>query len=388
MKKQLLILAFLNALCVGAQQLMCEKIVNYPALRFTEHFKTNSSFFVLEGRPLTVDQLTVIRLSDKAQVKVQDLSKELNKGVRKKIDVRYDFEYFLSKDILIVKNRNLILLFDFKDNKFRFNRAITLNLKYQNTIFLEDTTLFIYGVYNNPKRDERFQCGVLSYNLNTNKEELKEIPFKYLSLTHMRPNKFIDFNHNGYLVCDPFTYKIYEYNFNHQLRDSIYPNDSLFTVAKDPEYFSVLYKPEDLQPSPADHFGSMTNYLNGIDRIWTANYLDDSTLFVRLTRNSLNRPEKKSQLFYDHIWIRKDGSWKLTQVKEISSFRTEQTITANDLWPYFFPGSKMVFDSGILYYLVWSPAENKFPQTAHDFFGFSTSDRNKLSLKVIEFKVK
>jgi hypothetical protein len=107
---------------------------------------------------------------------------------------------------------------------------------------------------------------------------------------------------------------------------------------------------------------------------------------VRLTRNSLNSSEKKRQLFFDHIWQKKEGRWQLIQVKDLRTPDISRDILASDLWPHFFPGSKYTCVNGSLYYSFWGSGTNFFPQNGESFFGFDVKDRQALSLKTIEFK--
>jgi hypothetical protein len=322
----------------------------------------------------------------KDKLKTLDLERILSKSDRQLLSEGYPFTYLLDGRMLVVRNGENAFLFDYNNAKVKFKQRIRLSDNRGQGIYMAGNKLYFYGIYNYNKRDSKIPSGFIVYDLVTGEEKKFKILFDYLSLTHIAPNNFLDFTPGGYIVCDPLRYKLYEYDYNNSIKDSIFLPDSLFKV-NDTRYFTSLFNSKDVSENPTNYLQSMSAYLDTVDHVWTVNYLDENTLFIRLTRNSLIA-SNKGQLFYDHIWVKSNNKWKLTQVKEIYSFRTEKTIEEKDLWPYFFPGSKYTCANGTLYYTVWSSSQNIFPQNAHSFFGFDTDNRSALSLKLIRFKVK
>jgi hypothetical protein len=184
----------------------------------------------------------------------------------------------------------------------------------------------------------------------------------------------MDFSENGYVVCDPLRYRLYNYSYTNQLKDSITLSESLFKTS-DPARFSKKFDPEKMGSQVVNYLDSMRNYLDTLDRIWMINYIDENTLFVRLTRNSTKAAGKKGQLFYDHLWLKKEDGWHLAQTKDLSNFKIDEAINKENLWPYFFPGSKYIACNGILYYTCWSPYPDSFPQSLKHFSGLDSKDR-------------
>jgi len=370
----------------NCQKLSCEKIQNLSGISFAGYFSINPNF-LFKGDTLFTFKAFKVSIALENAVKTFDLSKQLPKKEKQLISEVHDFSYCFSGDQLIIRNKNNIFLFHYTTKKFTFQKSISLVHKYGTNIFKKDNQLYFFNIYNYHPKSENLASGFLKLDLTTGAEEVHELPFGYLAITHLTPQNYLTFTNTGYLVCDPLRYKLYEYDFNNTLKDSIGVPDSLFKTC-DVTHFANAFKVEELGSNVSSYLPKMTSYLDSLDRVWIVSYIDENTLFVRLTRNTIKSKEMQGQLFYDHIWVKKNGKWTLTQTKEISSFRTEQTMTEKDLWPYFFPGSKLICSKGILYYTVWSASKNIFPQNANSFFGFDIKDRNALSLKLIQFKVK
>ena len=385
MKKQyLLSLLVLLSVLIKAQSLLCKKISNYTDVTFTGHFYKSPHICHRGDTLVVIDKFNLSLFTPDKYICSLDLKTRLPKESKVLIQDSYDCNYLLSGNLLVIRNKNHGFLFHFNRGKTVYKRTISLSENYGKHIHFKDSTLYFYGIYNYHPNDSKLTSGFISYNLITNKEEVTTFPFDFLPLTHMAPNNFMDFSDKGYIVCDPLRYKLYEYDFKHVLRDSITIADSSFNTSAI-STFTSTFKSKDFSYNATSYLDALTTHLDSTDRIWMVNYLDDNTLFVRLTRNSLRSPAQ-GQLFYDHIWYREKEGWKLKQVKEISSFNTKCIITEKDLWPYFFPGSKYSCSNGSVYYTIWSSSDNRFPQNAEHFFGFDTKDRTNLRLKLIEFK--
>ncbi len=373
---------------VHGQNLVWEKTIDYESVTFQEYFyKKNPPVFCGDTLFIFDGLLVDVFVPGQKKPKRYDLNSYLTKKQSQLINSKLSFSHCLSGNNLVIKNGSSVFLFQVEHLKFKLKQQIQLRSKYGSTIFFTNNTLYFYEIYNSYRQPERITSGFLEYNLTTGEERIHPLPFNCLSVTHINPNRFVDFTSKGYILCDPFSYKLYEYDFNHMLKDSISAPDKFFTVSS-ASRFNEAFPFEKTAANPSSFFEKMNAYLDSTDRIWLINYVDDHTIFIRLTRNSIKTKDQKNQLFYDHVWERKKDGWQLVQVKEISNFNTEQTITEKDLWPHFFPGSKYSCSKGILYYTFWSSSSNIFPQVGTHFFGFDTQDRNKLSLKLIEFKLK
>lgn len=371
---------------LNAQTLLCKKISNYNSVTFSGNFYKSPHYFFREDTLVVIDKFNLNLFKPNNHICSVDLKESLPKDHKELIQDNYSYNYLLSDNILVIRNKNHAFLFSLNQCKAVYKQTITLSENHGKHIYFKDSTLYFFSIYNYHPNDSGLPSGFISYNLRNGKEEQKPLPFEFMPLTHMAPNDFIDFTTTGYVLCDPLRYKLCEYDFNHRLKDSIVITDSLFTTSH-VSTFKTSFPTRDVSQNTSSFMDAMTAQLDSTDRIWTVNYLDQNTLFVRLTRNSLRQTTTQGQLFFDHIWCREKDGWKLKQVKEISGFNTKQVVTEKDLWPYFFPGSKYNCSRGSIYYTVWSSSENNFPQSAERFFGFDTKDRSTLRLKLIEFKL-
>jgi hypothetical protein len=384
-KLYLLISSILLSVLLNAQTLICKKISNYSSVTFSDNFYKSPQFFFRQDTLVVIEKFNLSLFTPHKQICSVDLKEYLPKEQKELIQNNYSYNYLLSEDVLVIRNKNHAFLFNLNQSKVVYKQTITLSENYGKHIYFKDSTLYFFSIYNYHPNDSQIPSGFISHNLRNGKEEQRALPFEFMSLTHMAPNDFIDFTEVGYILCDPLRYKLYEYDFNHRLKDSIVIGDNLFTTSN-VSTFENTFPSRKVAQNASSFMDAMTAHLDSTDRIWTVNYLDENTLFIRLTRNSLRLTTTQGQLFYDHIWRREKEGWKLTQVKEISSFNTKQVLTEKDLWPYFFPGSKYTCSKGSLYYTVWSSSDTIFPQKAERFFGFDTKDRTALRLKLIEFK--
>jgi len=386
-KKICFFIALVFSLKLSCQSLSAVSFKNYDSFSFATYFSRNPNFAFRGDTLFSFNELKLSCFPGNGLPQTYNLETLLPKEDRKLISRDYGFNYLFSGNLLIVRAKNQVFLFNYLNGKPKFRQRIQLSENYPGSIYRKGDSLYFYKIYNQHVKDSKLPSGFILYNLSTGKEEIHKLPFDYLAITHMAPNSFIDFTSSGYLVCDPLRYRIYEYDFEYRLKDSICGPDSSFTISNTGA-FKSKFKDKELSENASDYLADMTTYLQTIDRIWMVNYIDENTLFVRLTRNTQNTAENKRELFYDHIWQKKNGSWKLVQVRPLTNFNSSQPITEKDLWPHFFPGSKYTCSNGSLYYTVWSSSANTFPQTGRTFFGFDATDRSRLGLKVIQFKVR
>lgn len=195
----------------------------------------------------------------------------------------------------------------------------------------------------------------------------------------------MDMDRSGYLVCDPLFYRIDLYDLNDQLCDSIIAPDTAFTRSSSIK-FERQFNALEIANDPSPHLPELADYLSEIDRIWTVNFIDKNTIFVRLSRNSLNKTKDRRQQLFDHVWKKTNGLWRLVVIKEIADLNSSSFLNSkNDLWPYFVPGSKFFFQNGYLYHSFWSSSSSELPQSVGDFYGATEINKEKLRLKVVTF---
>jgi hypothetical protein len=383
----LLIVVIFYCFTTKSQNLILEKITSYPSLKFDDYYNNQFSYHFRGDTLFLIDGFNITVANANSKIKILDLNKLLTKDLKNKIDKRYSYEYYFKGSYLIVKNRGNIFVFTYLNNEFAFQRSYFLSRKYGNNIYIYGDKIILSELYNHHPKSECFSSGYLELDLNAGTEKMTNLEFKYIGLTHFGSNKFLDFTAKGYLLADPFTYKIYEYDFDNNLRDSLSAPDTAFKVSDNLKYFSDNFSPEKLSDSPASHFSKINDFLSNIDRIWSVNYLNDTTIYVRLARNSLNPPDKKKEMMFDHIWRKSKNHWELIQSKSLIVTTLKNNINRKDLWPDFFLGTKIYFDNGYLYHVIWNATENIFPQKGESFYGFDALDKKNLKLKVLKFKV-
>lgn len=386
-KTYFLIPGILFSFYLSCQNLSCTKISPYSSISFKDHFSNRPTFLFEEDTLVICNRFTLQLFTQTREVKRIDLTEGLSSADRTQIAENYPCIYSLRDGRLIIRNKNNAFIYAYCTDQVKFIKRISLRQNHCKHIYQKGDLIYFFGIYNYHKRDCPIPSGFTCYDLKTGEEEEFAIPFENLALSHLAPGEFIDFSNRGYIVCDPLRYTLYEYDFNQALRDSIVVPDSVFSRPKTSS-FSHMFPSEKVSQNPSAYLEGMTTYLDTLDRVWSVNYLDENTLFVRLTRNSIRPKEMKVQLFYDHLWQKQNGKWKLIELKEISSFQTKEVISQKELWPYFFPGSKYSCGNGSLYYTHWSAGNNSLPQVAESFFGFDVKDRNQLRLQVLEFKLR
>ena len=312
----------------------------------------------------------------------------LPKKIAQSVDSRYRYTYSIDKNILVVKNTNNLYIFDNSNNRFRFKKKIVLKHPSQDNVFVEAGVIYLYGVYNFHEKslDKSFRSGYLSIDIESEEEKILEIPFEDLVLTHNSPNNFMDFDSQQFLMAEPFTYKIKLFNLNNQVEDSIVANDSSFTVSDKITEFRSLFDPKKVGEGPSDYFESMNQLLMQMDRIWLVYFIDKYTIFVRLTRNSLNRQGENKMRFFDHIWCKSANGWQLRQVRDLDKLFQSETVTSQNIWPLFVPGSKLIFSEMALHYLFWTSTESELPMATKDFYW--PSHEKKPHLKLVKFNLK
>ncbi|PBQ32585.1 hypothetical protein CNR22_12650 [Sphingobacteriaceae bacterium] len=389
MLRQLFTLSILvYGFSVRGQNLICEKIAAYAGIGFSEYFSSSTDPFVSGDTVFMFNQLQVKMFTQKKTGPVEyDLFKLLNKTQRGYLNSAYKCGYYFSGSKLVVRNRFNVFLFSYTDGKFIFERHLVLKEKYGKNIFMREKTLYFYSIYDHLKIDEELASGYSTFNIETNEETCFTLPFDGIAVTHLAPNKFIDFINEGYVICDPFRYRLRIYSYSNEQKDSINLKEGSFRGI-DPAVFSKRFNPENMGIHVVEYLDSMRSYLDTLDRIWMVDYIDENTLFVRLTRNSIRAPGKKGQIFFDHLWTKKEDGWHLSQIKDLSDFKLDEPINQEELWPYFFPGSKYSCENGKLIYTFWSGSSIVFPQTLQKFADMSQHNSKALSLRVLYFKIR
>jgi len=384
----ILLLQFLIA-PIKAQKLSFLSVKNYPKISYAENANSEKTYIVYNTRLFVLNEFDVAIIDlNTDEKRTHSLVKLLPKNLSSKISNKWSFYYYISNNKLFIKNFNNIFIFNITENDIQFSTSFIFPKKNQKNMYLRDTILFIYSIYNMFELLGDIPSGYTAIKLKDGSHESVSIPFKYLPLTHIGPNKFIDFNTKGYVVCDPFEYKLFFYDYKNKLIDSLQAPDSSFTASKDLKDFEISFPKVQVSKDPGYYFEKLQSFLQKTDRIWTINFMDDETIFTRITRNTLNSSGGKQEPFFVHIWKKIDNTWRLTQVKNTKEASLNAPeINSSDLWPVFIPGSDILFNNGFLYYLFWGVKSNDFPQPADRFYGFKEPDRNKLFLKVIKFGV-
>lgn len=319
--------------------------------------------------------------------KTVDLSQLIPHQLRKSIDPDESFAYTYSNDTLFIRNGKNVYLFQNAKHEFVYLRHYGLRNKFPTEhLYYRNGSLYFFGIYNENPASEHLSSGFLKLDLKDSTEQIITVQFSYLPMTHFGPNNFMDMYDSTYMVCDPILYRIRFYNLNHQLCDSIIAPDSLFTCSS-PMQFQSQFNTREISSNPSPHLPEIADYLAKIDRVWTVHFLDDHTIFVRLSRNSLNKNAEDAQRLYDHVWKKINGGWRLILVKDIGHLETSSIITTKtDLWPFFVPGSEFYFQNGCLYHAFWSSSGGGFPQSVGEFYGASETERSKLVLKVVTYR--
>lgn len=375
--------------CFGySQSLHFEKINDYEAITFSKYFSIRTDLTFSSDTLLFFNDLKVSLSTPGKQLKIFNLAQELNKRQKANIIPAHGFSYHYSRNFLVLRNKEHVFLFHFNGDKFKFVKQLQLKNKFGDHIYLAGNILYFYSISNYGEHPYFLSSGFLAYDLAQDKEELHTYPFDCLALTHLGPNKFIDFSTSGYIYCDPLNYKLYEFSYDYVPKDTILAPDSVFKASSN-KRFNNRFDINKMGVNAVDYLDDIRSYTDTLDRIWMISYLDSNTLFVRLTRNTLLHAEKKEgQLFYDHIWVRHEGKWKLSQVKKVPESNTNDTVEKEQLWPYFLPGSKYLCINGVLHYIIWNSSSVEFPQSMKDFSGFGATNRNQANLKLLKFNVK
>jgi hypothetical protein len=372
---------------VQSQKLYCEKVQSYPQIRFSQYFTPSTHFLFQQDTIFHFSAFKVSIFKPGQKKNELDLEKLLSKSQKKMIRPAYSFSYFLSRDTLIIRNQRNVFVFTYNHQRFSLRDHFTLKQKFGDKIYLNHNTIYFYGIYDHFGADFELASGYLAYDLANKKEKVLTFPFQEIAITHLGPNKFIDFSGTSYMICDPLRYRLYMFDLHDQLQDSISLPDSLFKVSPVKD-FVTRFDVQKMGTGVVDHLDDMRAYVDTVDRIWMIHYINDSTLYVRLTRNSLRGTNKKGQLFYDHVWLRKDRKWTLIEIKDLNQYDPEKPIGKESLWPYFFPGSKYTCNNGTLYFTCWSSSSDTFPQTINQLSGFDATNRDLVCLKLITFRLK
>jgi len=391
MKKTLfVVICFLSIDVFYSQKLDLFSVKNYPSITYSKFGDFQTCVLIDSLNIYFLNELELKIVSGVDKVTTVSLNDLLDQTLRRLISKAHQFDYYKKDQILCVKNYDNLFLFKVLNDQVTFSKHFTLIADNTRNLYLNDSLLFCYEIYNHHPSDSDVHASYNVLNINSGKQSSFKLDFKYLSLTHLGPSKFIDFNHNVYVLCDPFQYKFLFYDYNNQLIDSLQAPGGEFTVANNFAEFNKSFPHEKVALGPVDYFKDMNLFLSKIDRVWTVNFIDHETIFVTLTRNSLPSKEQGKQLFYQHTWKKINGTWKLITVNDLNKVNSNgsQLKAKTDVLPYFFLGSKILFNDGLIYYLFWGSGNNEIPQSVERFYGFNEKDRAKLFLKRITFGVK
>lgn len=385
MIKSIYILLFVCfSLCASAQKLRCEQVRNYEQIDFAKYFSLKPNTFFQGDTVLSLSGLRATIFVPHKEKKEIDLGKLLSKSEEKLIQSSYSFHYFYSRDTLVIRNRKSVFLFSMKKGDFKLENVFAFKGKSGDKIYFHNNTIYFFGIYNHHPADDELSSGYLSYDLRSKEEKVFHFPFQAIVLTHLAPNRFMDFSEKSYAVCDPLKYKIYVFDLHNSVKDSLQAPDSLFRF-NDLTAFTHRFDRQKIGAGIVNHLDDLRQYMDTLDRVWMINYINDSTLFVRLTRNS-TRKEKQRQQFYDHLWVRKKQGWMLTEIKNIANPDPEKKMQKEDLWPFFLAASNYSCDRGTLYFTCWSTSPETLPQTLNELSGMNATKKDEIFLKVLQFK--
>lgn len=233
--------------------------------------------------------------------------------------VEWVSEIFANKNYLIVTTDDNI--FDSVEDVYIFERQ-TDSLKLLNTVhldgvygiteayFLENgNVIMVEGYFGNWKENNNNFLNLILLDIKNGKELKRITPNMELSLmTYFRPSKLVTLTDNSILFSQKGVYKIYEYDFNLNLIDSL-SNEKLkwktFPKSKNDE---ILVKYDDIINKIPQRLGDMMdNKVLEYSRVVQMYYFNDK-LFISYS-NPYNK-KTESGISYD-IWSKKNNQWVL-----------------------------------------------------------------------------
>lgn len=233
--------------------------------------------------------------------------------------VEWVSEIFANKNYLIITTDDNI--FDSVEDIYIFERQ-TDSLKLLNTVHLDSVysikeayflengnMIMVDGYFGNWKEHNNNFLNLILLNIKNGKELKRITPNMELSLmTYFYPSKLVTLSDNSILFSQKGVYKIYEYDFNLNLIDSL-SNKKLkwktFPKSKNDE---ILVKYDDFRNKIIQRLSDMmNNKVLEYSRVVQMYYFNDK-LFISYT-NPYNK-KTESDLSYD-IWSKKNNQWVL-----------------------------------------------------------------------------
>ncbi len=242
---------------------------------------------------------------------------------------------------------------------FLYDLTLTNELKKKCKIKLKSS----YELFNKSKNtlyaytyhplDRTIKTGELfSYNFISKETKTKSLPIDFPIATTFLPNNYFDplfSKENQYLISDICHYRIRFYKDN-ELTDSIVPDDkNLFKPISVKD--SMIYRRVQTNHlSLSEVTSNNPNIRKQSGHIWSVFYLNENTVFVRLSQPS------KEEGFYllDHIWKKENGIWLLKSNMEINPY----TQTSTNLWPYFSLYNRLLKNNHELCFFHFSECSN------------------------------
>lgn len=233
--------------------------------------------------------------------------------------VEWVSEIFANKNYLIITTDDNI--FDSVADIYIFERQ-TDSLKLLNTVHLDSVysikeayflengnMIMVDGYFGNWKEHNNNFLNLILLDIKNGKELKRITPNMELSLmTYFNPSKLVTLSNNSILFSQKGVYKIYEYDFNLNLIDSL-SNKKLkwktFPKSKNDE---ILVKYDDFRNKIIQRLSDMmNNKVLEYSRVIQMYYFNDK-LFISYT-NPYNK-KTESDLSYD-IWSKKNNQWVL-----------------------------------------------------------------------------
>lgn len=233
--------------------------------------------------------------------------------------VEWVAEIFANKNYLIVTTDDNI--FDSVEDVYIFERQ-TDSLKLLNTVHLDSVystteayflkngnVIMVEGYFGNWKENNNNFLNLILLDIKNGKELKRITPNMELSLmTYFSPSKLVTLTDNSILFSQKGVYKIYEYDFNLNLIDSL-SNKKLkwktFPKSKNDE---ILVKYDDIINKIPQRLGDMMdNKVLEYSRVVQMYYFNDK-LFISYS-NPYNK-KTESDLSYD-IWSKNNNKWVL-----------------------------------------------------------------------------
>lgn len=228
-------------------------------------------------------------------------------------------EIFADKNYLIISTNDNsddcildVYIFERQNDNLKFLNTIHLDRVYSSTeaYFLNNGRMvMVDGYFGNCKEKNNNFLNLILLDIKEGKEIKRVTPNMELSLmTYFNPSKLVTLTDNSILFSQKGTYKIYEYDFNLNLVDSL-SNKKLkwktFPKSKNDE---ILAKYDNTSSVLVQRIGDMVNN-NVFDysRVEQMYYFNDK-LFISY-RNPYNK-KSETKLSYD-IWSKNNNQWVL-----------------------------------------------------------------------------